>query len=251
VRLQPSLLILGGVLAMALASMLVFAVRGSGEDKDAKSRGTQFLMGAGNFLVHWFLWALTPLDRVAAALRLTPDFFNFSGLCFGALAGLLIGMGELEWGGWAIALGGVSDIMDGRVARARGLSSDYGKFIDATLDRFVESFALLGFVYHLRTFAYGPLIAAAALGGSLLVPYARARGESVGILCKEGLMQRGERLVLLVLVCWADGVLTRALGRPPGGAALLVLGLIAAGTLVTAAHRTLWIAARLRERDGR
>jgi len=239
------------VVAGALLSMLVYAARGGDEDKDAKSRGTQFLMGAGNFLVHWFLWALAPLDRLAAALRLTPDFFNFSGLGFGALAGLAIGLGELEWGGWAIALGGVSDIMDGRVARARGLSSDYGKFIDATLDRFVESFALLGFVYYLRVFAYGPLIAAAALGGSLLVPYARARGESVGVLCKEGLMQRAERLALLCLVCWADGALTRALGRPEGGAALVVLGLIAVGTLVTAAHRTLWIAARLRERDGR
>jgi CDP-diacylglycerol--glycerol-3-phosphate 3-phosphatidyltransferase len=247
----PSLLVLAGVIAAALLSMLVFAVRGPGEDKDAKSRDTRFLMGAGNFLVHWFLWAIGPLDRLAAALRLTPDFFNFSGLVFGALAGLLIGAGQLEWGGWAIALGGVSDIMDGRVARARGLSSDYGKFIDATLDRFVESFALLGFVYHLRGFAWGPLVAAAALGGSLLVPYARARGESVGILCKEGLMQRAERLVLLCLVCLADGALTRALGRPPGTAALFALGLIAAGTLLTAAHRTLWIAARLRERDGK
>jgi CDP-diacylglycerol--glycerol-3-phosphate 3-phosphatidyltransferase len=251
VRPAPSLLVLAALGAAAFVSMLVYAARGPGEDKDAKTRGTQFLMGGGNFLVHWFLWALAPLDRLAAALRLTPDFFNFSGLCFGALAGVAIGAGQLEWGGWAIALGGVSDIMDGRVARARGLSSDYGKFIDATLDRFVESFALLGFVFFLRGFAYGPLLAAAALAGSLLVPYARARGESVGILCKEGLMQRAERLVLLCLVCLADGALTRALGRPPGSAALLVLALIAVGTLATAAHRTLWIAARLRERDGK
>jgi phosphatidylinositol phosphate synthase len=248
---SPSLLILATVAAAVLVSMLVYAARGPGEDKDAKTRGTQFLMGAGNFLVHWFLWALQPLDRLAAALRLTPDFFNFSGLFFGALSGIAIGAGQLEWGGSAIALGGVSDIMDGRVARARGLSSDYGKFIDATLDRFVESFALLGFVYALRSFTYGPLIAAAALGGSLLVPYARARGESVGVLCKEGLMQRAERLVLLCLVCWSDGALTRSIGRPPGSAALAVLALIAVGTLATAAHRTLWIAARLRERDGR
>ena len=249
--LEPALVMLVVVLAAAILSILVYAARGPAEDRDAKTRGTQFLMGGGNFLVHWFLWALTPLDRLAAVLRLTPDFFNFSGLFFGALSGLAIGIGELEWGGWAIALGGVSDIMDGRVARARGLSSDYGKFIDATLDRFVESFALLGFVYFLRAFAYGPLIAAAALGGSLLVPYARARGESVGVLCKEGLMQRAERLALLCLVCWSDGVLARALGRPEGSAALLVLGLIAVGTLATAAHRTLWIAARLLERDGR
>lgn len=247
----PSLVVLAAVLLAAALSMLVYAAKGLGKDQDATGRGTQFLMGAGDFLVHWFLWALSPLDRLAAALRLTPDFFNLAGLCFGALSGIAIGAGELEWGGWAIALGGVSDIMDGRVARARGLSSDYGKFIDATLDRFVEVFALLGFVYYLRPFAYGPLLAAAALAGSLLVSYARARGESVGVLCKEGLMQRGERLVLLILVCWSDGAITGALGRPRGSAALLVLGLIAAGTLLTAAHRTLWIAVRLHERDGR
>jgi len=243
--------VLAAVVALALLSMPVYASRRRGPDQDAAGRGTQFLMGAGNFLVHWFLWALSPLDRLAAALRLSPDFFNWAGLCFGALSGIAIGVGELEWGGTAIALGGISDIMDGRVARARGLSSDYGKFIDSTLDRFVEVFALLGFVVFLRPFEYGPLAAAAALAGSLLVSYARARGESVGVLCKEGLMQRAERLALLWFVCWADGAISWALGRPRGGAALVVLALIAVGSLFTAAQRTLWIAARLRQRDGR
>lgn len=243
--------LLVALLGAAVVSMLAYAASGRGQDQDAASRGTQFLMGAGNFLVHWFLWALAPLDRLALALRLSPDFFNLAGLCFGALSGIAIGAGQLEWGGWAIALGGVSDIMDGRVARARGTSSDYGKFIDATLDRFVEVFALLGFCLFLRPFVYGPLTAAAALAGSLLVSYTRARGESVGILCREGLMQRAERLVLMCLACWSDGAIVQALGRPRGSAVLLALGLIAALTLLTAAHRTLWIAARLRERDGR
>ena len=62
-------------------------------------------------------------------------------------------------------------------------------------------------------------------------------------------MQRAERLVLLSLVCLADSSLTRALGARRGSAALAVLGLIALGTLATAAHRTFWIATRLRERD--
>jgi len=251
VSAQPSFVVLAALLLSAALSMLVYAAQRRGPDQDAAGRGTQFLMGAGNFLVHWFLWALSPLDRLAAALRLSPDFFNFAGLGFGALSGIAIGAGELEWGGWAIALGGVSDVMDGRVARARGEASDYGKFIDATLDRFVEVFALLGFCFFLRPFAYGPLAAAAALAGSLLVSYTRARGESVGILCKEGLMQRAERLVLMCLACLSDGALTQALARPRGAAVLVVIGVIAVGTLLTAAHRTLWIAARLRERDGR
>jgi hypothetical protein len=55
----------------------------------------------------------------------------------------------------------------------------------------------------------------------------------------------------MALVCLCDGSLTQALSRPRGEAALFVLALIAAGTLATAAHRTLWISARLKERDGR
>ncbi len=245
-----SSLLLVGVACAALVSMAAYAARGRQPDQDAAARGSQFLMGAGDFLVHWLMWALAPPLRLALALGLGPGFFNLAGLLLGALAGVAIAGGRLEWGGAAIALGGVADIMDGRVARARGLASDYGKFIDATLDRFVEAFALLGCVFFLRGFQWGPLVAAAALAGSLLVSYARARGESVGVLCKEGLMQRAERLVLIALACLGDAGIARALARPRGEALYAVLGLIAAGTLATAAQRTLWISARLKERDG-
>jgi CDP-diacylglycerol--glycerol-3-phosphate 3-phosphatidyltransferase len=238
--------VLAAVFGLALASMAAYAMVGARRDADAERKGSQFLLGVGDFLVHWFMWVLGPLERASLRLGLTPDFFNFAGLVLGALSGLGIAAGRLELGGWAIALGGVADIMDGRIARARKVVSPYGTFIDSTLDRFVEVFALLGFTYHLRGFAAGPLVAAAAMAGSLLVSYTRARGESVGVLCKEGLMQRAERLVLLFLVCLLDAPLARRFGWPPGTSAFWVLALIAAGTFLTAAHRTLWIARRLR-----
>jgi phosphatidylglycerophosphate synthase len=241
-------MVLVGILGAALLSMAVYAVAGRRRDADAEKKGAQFLLGIGDFLVHWLMWALRPVERAALALGLTPDFFNFAGLAFGLLSGLLIGLGRLELGGWAIALGGLCDILDGRIARARGLVSPYGQFIDSTLDRFVEVFAFLGFVVYLRSFAWGPLLAAAAITGSLLVSYTRARGESVGVLCKEGLMQRAERLVLTFLVCLLDAPLTAAIGRPRGTAVLWVLGLIAIGTFITAVQRTWWISARLREK---
>jgi CDP-diacylglycerol---glycerol-3-phosphate 3-phosphatidyltransferase len=244
--MSASLAVLAAVLALVVASMGAYATFGSRRDADAERKGSQFLLGVGNFLVHWLMWLLGPLERVSLRLGLTPDFFNFAGLFLGLLSGALIATGRLELGGWAIAAGGVADIMDGRIARARGVVSTYGTFIDSTLDRFVEVFALLGFVYHLRGHEAGPLLAAAALAGSLLVSYARARGESVGVLCKEGLMQRAERLVLLFLVCLLDGPLAARFGFAPGTAAVWVLGVIAAGTFLTAAHRTVWIAQRLR-----
>ena len=234
-------------LALALVSMPIYAWRGGEPDADARRKGATFFLGAGDFLLHWLMWLLTPLEHLALRLRLRPDFFNFAGLVFGALSGALIACGRLELGGVGILLGGVCDILDGRLARRMKVDSPYGKFIDSTLDRFVEVFALLGFVFALRGFPYGPLLAAAALSGSLLVSYARARGEVVGVLCREGLMQRGERLALLCLACFVDRPLSARLGRPEGFLSLWVLGVIAAASLGTAAYRTAWIARRLRE----
>ena len=239
--------VLLAAVGLALATMPIYALRGGGPDADARGKGATFLLGAGDFLLHWFMWLITPLERLAVKLRLRPDFFNFTGLALGALSGALIALGHLELGGVAILLGGVCDILDGRLARRMKMDSHYGKFIDSTLDRFVEVFALLGFVVALRGFPQGPLVAASALSGSLPVSYARARGEVVGVLCREGLMQRGERIVLLCVACFIDRPISARLGRPEGFVSLWVLGAIAAASLATAAYRTAWIARRLRE----
>ncbi len=248
--MPASLIVFTCALVLLLLSMPVYALLGSRPDADAARKGTQFALGAGNFLVHWFMWVLRPAELLVLKSGLSPDVFNFAGLACGLVSGLCIGTGRLEAGGWAIAAGGVCDVFDGRIARARGLSSRYGQFIDSTLDRFVEVFALLGFVVYLGPLPGGALVAAAALSGSLLVSYARARGESVGVLCKEGLMQRAERLVLTCLVALGDGWLSARFGLAPGTPSLWVLALIAAGTFVTAAHRTVWIARRLLAAQG-
>jgi CDP-diacylglycerol--glycerol-3-phosphate 3-phosphatidyltransferase len=234
-----------GALAVGVVSMAAFAAVGR-RDADAERKGSQFLLGAGDFLVHWLMWALGPFERASLRVGATPDAFNFIGLFCGVAAGGLLAAGRPGEGAWAIALGGIADIMDGRVARARGLASPYGTFIDSTLDRFVEVFALLGLLVYLRGSAWGPFLAAAALAGSLLVSYTRARGESLGVTCKEGLMQRAERLVLLFLACLLDPAVAAARGGGRGTVLVPVLALIAAGTFFTAVHRTLWIARRLR-----
>ncbi len=236
-------------LAIAVLSMVVYAAVGRRQDKDAREKGTQFLMGVGNFLVHWFMWVIQPIEKASLALGLTPDFFNWAGLFLGAVAGTLFALGHLGWGGVVMLLGGICDVMDGRIARAMKLASTYGAFIDSTLDRFVEVFAFLGLVYFLRDFTWGPLLASAAITGSLLVSYTRARGESQGVLCKEGLMQRAERIALLVFAVFFDGPITLSYGFRQGSVVMAVTALIAAGTFVTAFHRTLWIGTRLRERD--
>ncbi|PYQ53561.1 MAG: hypothetical protein DMF78_08675 [Acidobacteria bacterium] len=245
-RLSAPVLVLLAVVAVAVVSMVAYAATGARRDADADRRGARFLLGVGDFLVHWFLWLISPLERLSLRAGLGPDFYNLSGLLFGFASGVAIALGHLGTGAVGIALCGVCDIMDGRMARARALVSPYGAFIDSTLDRFVEVFIFLGFVAFLRGFAYGPLAAAAAITGSLLVSYTRARGESVGVLCKEGLMQRAERMVLTFGACLFDRPVTATLGWPQGTLVLWVLALIAVGTFATAAHRTYWIASRLK-----
>ncbi len=244
--MDKSLLILFGVLGLAALSMPVYAALGRRADADAEKKGTQFLLGGGDFLLHWFLWAISPLERVLVAIGATPDSMNAAGLLFGLASGVLIGLGDLQAGGWAIVMAGICDIMDGRLARAFKLASPYGKFIDSTLDRFVETFAFLGFAWYLRATPYGGFLAAAAICGSLLVSYAQARGETVGVNRSGGLMQRAERLVLTCLVCLLDRPLASALGWPPATAVIWVLGLIAVTTFGTAVYRSVAIARQLR-----
>jgi phosphatidylinositol phosphate synthase len=234
------------VFAAAFLSMLVYSILGPQRDPDASRKGTRFLLGVGDFLLHWLLWSLSPLERLFLALRLTPDAFNLAGLILGLLSAVALALGHLQLGGWAIAVGGLCDVFDGRIARARGLSSPYGKFIDSTLDRFVEAFAFLGLVVYFSERTLGAFLAAATLAGSLLVSYAQARGETVDVSGSGGLMQRGERLILTFLSCVLDPSVCSWHAWPPGSLVLGALAFMAPATFATAIHRTLWIAGRLR-----
>jgi phosphatidylinositol phosphate synthase len=235
-----------GVLGAAFASMGVYAARGRRRDADVEGKDAHFFMGAGDFLLHWFMWAVRPAERASLRLRLTADFYNYAGLALGLASGILVGLGLLGAGGWALAACGICDILDGRIARLTGVASNYGDFIDSTFDRFVEVFVFLGFAAFFRDWTFGPLLAAAAMGASLLVSYARARGEVLGVLCAGGLMQRGERLALLCLVCVSDAPLAAALRLRPGTIVWWTLLALTVTSFLTAVHRTFWIARRLR-----
>jgi len=232
--------------AAGIASMIPYAMNGQRRDADQEGKHGQFLGGVGDFILHWFMWALSPVVRISLRLGLSPDVFNYLGLGFGVASGPLIAAGRLELAGWAIVLSGIADILDGRIARLTGVASNYGDFIDSTFDRFAEAATFLGFAWWLRDTPFGPLGAAAALAGSLIVSYARARGEVLGVMCSGGLMQRGERLVLTALVCLIGPSATRAFHLGPHTLVLGMLWLMAVTTMFTAVWRTIWIARRLR-----
>jgi len=239
-----------GLLALAFVSMPVFAFSAASSKKDphASQAHGRFLLGG--FVKRWFMWFIGPVERASLALGFGPTFYNLLGLSFGLLAGVLFVWGRIGLGGWAILLGGIADVLDGRVARARGMASPKGAFIDSTLDRFAEVAAFIGLALWFRESAAGLPLALIAMGGSLLVSYTRARGESLGVTCSKGIMQRAERLLGLGLGAIVDPTVSALVGHDGPGAVLLwVLGVIAVGTVGTAVYRTLWITARLPDAD--
>jgi phosphatidylglycerophosphate synthase len=237
-------MVLLGIVAFALLTMPVYA-RSSFRGSDTLESGTRGDFVLGPFVREWFYWFVRPVERASLALGLTPLFYNLAGVAFGALAGVAFALGDPVLGGWGVLLGGVADVLDGRIARAMGVASRRGAFLDSTLDRFAEVGAFVGLAVYFRTSAVGVALTAAALGGSLLVSYARARGESVDILCTKGVLQRAERLLLIGFGGLLDPSVTAALGWAPGSLLLGVVGLLAVGTLATAVYRTAWIGTRL------
>ncbi|MDH5760552.1 MAG: CDP-alcohol phosphatidyltransferase family protein [Gemmatimonadota bacterium] len=237
--------ILAGLVGFALLSMPVYGLgpaRRRHDPHEIADRGSFIL---GSFVRSWFYWFVGPVERTALALRMSPLAFNLFGVAFGIAGGVAFGMGDPVLGGWGILLGGVMDVLDGRIARARGLASAQGAFLDSTLDRFSEFGALVGMAVLFRDSELALIFVTTALGGSLLVSYTRARGESVGIVCKQGVMQRAERLLLLGFGGILDPSLSAWWGHPTGTILFGVLGVVAMGTVGTAVYRTVWIARRL------
>ncbi len=133
-----------------------------------------------------------------------------------------------------LIVSGVCDTLDGSLARSSGKESVFGAFIDSTIDRVAElaSFGAL-IVYYVSRGGGGrfavPLVVA-ALAGSFLTSYTRARAEGLGIDCRVGLLERPERVALLVL-----GLL---LGET---ALFVVIACLAVLTLVTTIQRVVHV----------
>jgi CDP-diacylglycerol--glycerol-3-phosphate 3-phosphatidyltransferase len=131
------------------------------------------------------------------------------------------------WGGGLLLLSGVVDTFDGQVARRGGMVSKFGAFYDSTLDRVGDGATFIGiavFLLHAPGVAWRietAVLCMIAVLSSLLVSYARARAEGLGIECSVGIVQRAERLL-------AIGVPSVLVGAGPGGIFLqAIVGVLA------------------------
>jgi CDP-diacylglycerol--glycerol-3-phosphate 3-phosphatidyltransferase len=114
---------------------------------------------------------------------------------------VVLAQGYLFWGGILIIIAALFDAMDGTLARMMGRTSRFGAFLDSTLDRFSEAVIFLGLFIYLsgQNQKLELLLIYATVVGSLMVSYARARAEGIGVSLKDGLFTRFERVFLLVV----------------------------------------------------
>jgi CDP-diacylglycerol--glycerol-3-phosphate 3-phosphatidyltransferase len=132
------------------------------------------------------------------ALKFTPNALTVLALLFGVGAGVLFALDKPGWACLMIFLCGLFDMLDGKVAAKTNTTSDFGAIFDSTLDRYSEFFIYVGLAYHLRE-SWALWVPFFTFLGSTMVSYTRARAEGLGIECKIGVMQRAERMALLLL----------------------------------------------------
>ncbi|HUN64931.1 MAG TPA: CDP-alcohol phosphatidyltransferase family protein [Bacteroidota bacterium] len=159
-------------------------------------------------------WFSTLLDRVVPLLCcsfLRPNIVSGTGCFFHIAAGILLFRGYFFPAGVLILLGGILDLLDGKLARLTRRDTAYGAVFDATMDRAGELAMYLGiggyFVVH--RMVPGLIVTALATAGSFMVSYVRARAESYNIPCGIGVLRRPDRILLIGL-----GALTNALSLP-------------------------------------
>jgi len=173
---------------------------------------------------------LDPLVSLLVKAGVTPMGVTIAGLVLSVAGAVAIARGELVAGGVILIVSGVCDTLDGSLARRTGKESLFGAFIDSTIDRVAE-LAYFGalIVYYVSregSSRFAVPLVVAALAGSFLTSYTRARAEGLGIDCRVGLLERPERVALLVL-----GLL---LGKT---ALFVVIACLAVLTLVTTVQR--------------
>lgn len=143
-----------------------------------------------------------PLEPIARKITLSPNTLTISGFIVTILASALIPF-NLLIGGLLILIGGAFDMLDGVVARTNSKNTKFGAFLDSTIDRYCDAFIFIGITWYFFNVSdlLGMLLTVGAMVGALLISYARARAEGLGIECKVGIMERPERIVLISFGC--------------------------------------------------
>jgi CDP-diacylglycerol---glycerol-3-phosphate 3-phosphatidyltransferase len=176
--------------------------------------------------------------------RLTPNAISLTGLALNVVAAALVFAEYFFLGGIAFIVGSVMDTLDGRYSRMSGKGTQFGAFLDSTLDRASEGIVLTAVAYQFSREGDDIAVAAtvAAVLASVMVSYTRARAEALGIKGDVGIAPRAIRVVIL-----SAGLLF-AKGASLGDFELLApaVYVLAALSLVTVFQRIFYVRQQLR-----
>lgn len=167
-----------------------------------------------------------PPARLLAKTGLSPNCFTLLGFALTLGVAAILATGHLFLGGFLVLVAAAFDLLDGAVARACGRTTRFGALLDSVIDRLSEAALFFGLLIH---YAQQPSLAEvllinAALIGSVMISYVRARAEGLGLSCEVGIFTRPERVIVLAL-----GLIV--------GQALIALWILAVGTNLTALQR--------------
>jgi CDP-diacylglycerol--glycerol-3-phosphate 3-phosphatidyltransferase len=188
-----------------------------------------------------FYAALNPLVERLIRAGVRPNTITTIGTGFVLVSAVVYATGHVRLGGLLLLLSGVADTLDGQVARGGAMVTRFGAFYDSTLDRVGDGATFIGIGAFLLTapdVAYrvpAVILCMVAILASVLVSYARARAEGLGLDCKVGIAQRAERILGLGLASVVFGA---------GRHALLleaIVGLLAVASIITVVQRFVYV----------
>lgn len=167
---------------------------------------------------------IVPMARTLVRVGATPNWITTAGLLLTAVGAGIVLSGQHFWGGWVITFGVLTDAFDGAVARLRQCDTTLGSFYDSVADRVSDAilFATAAWLVTDRPLLFA--VAMVALAAALVTSYMRAKAESLGWNATVGLVERPERVIILVPAMSLDWL---AVGLP----------LLAVGGLITVAQR--------------
>ncbi len=174
-------------------------------------------------------WVLGGMAAGLAATGIPPNLITWLSLILNLWAGMLFAAGRFAAGGGLMICAALCDMLDGPVARRQGRVSVFGGFLHSILDRYSDLILFLGLlVYYAQVnrFVYA-VVVGAAMAGSVMVSYSKARAESLIGKCDVGFWERPERIALMIL-----GALSNRME--------LALWILAIGPNITVVHRIIY-----------
>jgi CDP-diacylglycerol--glycerol-3-phosphate 3-phosphatidyltransferase len=203
-----------------------------------------------DWLTSGYLKLIDPIADWFVDRGVHPNAITIAGTIFMVAGGVLYGTGHIMIGGWLLSMTAFPDVLDGTVARRSGKSSQFGAFLDSTLDRLADAAVLGGLAvfYALNTPHRNVtmmIVCIAAIAGSFMTSYTRARAEALGFDAKVGMMQRPERVVLLSAPQALFGLFFN------GWPLIVIIVILAITSWITVVQRMKYVYDRTRVADGR